>query len=371
MNQTPAVSVVMPIYNAEPYLRKALDSVLEQTLDNIEVVCVNDGSKDSSLAIMKEYASHDERIRIIDKPNGGYGHAMNVGIAHATGEYIGIVEPDDYIKPTMYEALHNAAVANDLDFVRSNYARLTTNPDGTENLQEVKVCNKPEYYGCVLNPQENVDLFNIRMENWTGIYKRSFVTDNGIAFNESPGAGFQDNGFWFQTYCYAKRIMIIDQPFYCYRVDNEASSINQTDKVFVMLDEYAWIEAWLRSHPNLAEKFMGIFLYKKTHNCEFALSRLANDYKNLFLNRYASEYRLAFANHEVDESLFWPEELERLRFFIDNPEQPESFWINDSNRHSREEDARKKGKVALFRHYMQTEGLGSALARTKRSIFGR
>ena len=249
MPKKPAISVVMPIYNAEPYLKQALNSVLNQTLTELEIVCVNDGSKDSSLEILRDYASRDNRIKVIDKPNGGYGHAMNVGLNNATGDYIGILEPDDYIKPDMYATLYAAASKNDLDFVRSNYSRLTTDESGNEHLQEVKITEKPKYYIGIQNPQSNLDLFNVRMENWTGIYKRSFIECHGIKFNESPGAAFQDNGFWFQTYCHATRIMLIDQPFYCYRVDNAASSINQTDKVFVMLDEYKWIENWLRSDP--------------------------------------------------------------------------------------------------------------------------
>ena len=104
-NAAPKVSVVMPIYNAEPYLEQALDSVLAQTLADIEVVCVNDGSKDTSLETIQRYAANDSRIKVIDKPNGGYGHAMNVGINNAAGEYVGILEPDDYLKPEMFEKL--------------------------------------------------------------------------------------------------------------------------------------------------------------------------------------------------------------------------------------------------------------------------
>lgn len=368
MPKKPAISVVMPIYNAERYLKQALNSVLNQTLTELEIVCVNDGSKDSSLEILRDYASRDNRIKVIDKPNGGYGHAMNVGLNNATGDYIGILEPDDYIKPDMYATLYAAASKNDLDFVRSNYSRLTTDESGNEHLQEVKITEKPKYYIGIQNPQSNLDLFNVRMENWTGIYKRSFIECHGIKFNESPGAAFQDNGFWFQTYCHATRIMLIDQPFYCYRVDNAASSINQTDKVFVMLDEYKWIENWLRSDPELEKKFIGIFQYKKVHNCEFALSRLAESYKPMFLERYASEYKIAFEAGEIDESLFWPDELARLKLIVENP-QDACQVVNKHNQNAIEVDvARQQGKLALFRHYARTEGIGSACRRAIKSI---
>lgn len=364
MSSTPRVSIVMPIYNAEPFLRQAMDSVLAQTLEDVEIICVNDGSKDSSLEIMNEYASIDSRVRVLDGPNGGYGHAMNKGIREATGTYVGILEPDDYILPTMLEKLYNRAISDDLDFVRSNYNRMTTDENGHETLIEEKISPKPEYYQGTLNPQENLDLFNIRMENWTGIYKTSFLRERSIVFNESPGAAFQDNGFWFQSYCWATKIALIDEPFYCYRVDNAASSINQPNKVFTMLDEYQWIENWLNSHPELVDQFSGIFEYKKTHNCMFAFSRLADEFQMPFLERYADEYRKAFSEGKVDESLFWPDELAQLKLICDEPEKFLQSYRNGKEYAAALESATQHGKLALFRFYTSHEGLNSAIKRT-------
>lgn len=367
-NATPKVSVVMPIYNAEPYLEQALDSVLAQTLTDLEIVCVNDGSKDTSLETMQRYASNDARIKVIDKPNGGYGNAMNVGISNATGEYVGILEPDDYLKPEMFEKLYNRAIQDDLDFVRSDYYRLTTNEKGVDHLEKEPICNKSSYYNKVLNPQTNVDLFNIRMENWTGIYKRSWLAEHNIKFNESPGAGFQDNGFWFQSYCWATKIAVLDEAFYCYRQDNAASSINQSNKVFVMLDEYQWIENWLRSNPELCQKFIGIFEYKKTHNCEFAFSRLADEFQLPFLERYSAEYKQAFDNNEIDEKLFWPDELKRLKSIVADPKAYVNE-VRDSRECKSELDlAHEKGRIAVFSYYLKEEGLTSALKRGLSSI---
>lgn len=369
MSERPSVSVVMPIYNAEKYLRQAMDSVISQSLSSIEIICVNDGSKDNSLQILKEYASKDDRIIILDRPNGGYGKAMNIGIAEATGKYIGILEPDDYLMPTMYEKLFKQAEKDNLNFIRSDYYRLTTADDGTENLSRVHIANKPSYYDTVLNPQVNLDLFNIRMENWTGIFNRSWLKEHEIVFNESPGAGFQDNGFWFQTYCWADKIEIYNEAFYCYRVDNAASSINQPNKVFTMLDEYQWIEKWIRSHPDLAARFMGIFLYKKTHNCEFAFSRLGEDYQLAFLKRYSEEYRKAIENGELEEKFFWPEELSRLKQIVDDPAAYLELYRNGLDSDTELSRARNKGKVSLFKYYCKHEGIRSALRHALNSLF--
>lgn len=99
----PKVSIVIPIYNVERYLRQCLDSVVNQTLKDIEIICVDDGSTDSSPDIIKEYVDKDPRVKVITKPNSGYGNSMNRGFDMAEGEYIGIVESDDYADPDMFE----------------------------------------------------------------------------------------------------------------------------------------------------------------------------------------------------------------------------------------------------------------------------
>ena len=130
-----------------------------------------------------------------------------------------------------------------------------------------------------------------------------------------------------------------------------------------MLDEYQWIENWLRSNPELCQKFIGIFEYKKTHNCEFAFSRLADEFQLPFLERYSAEYKKAFDNNEIDEKLFWPDELKRLKSIVEDPEAYVNE-IRDSRECKSELDlAREKGKMAVFSYYLKEEGLASALKR--------
>ena len=128
------VSIIIPTYNVKPYLRECLDSVVGQTLKDIEILCVNDGSTDGSLEIIEEYARKDDRIIVISGSNGGYGKAMNKGLHQATGEYIGIVEPDDYIALNMYEELYEKAKFYDADIVKADFYRFTRNDDGNMNL---------------------------------------------------------------------------------------------------------------------------------------------------------------------------------------------------------------------------------------------
>ena len=128
------VSVIIPVYNVEEYLEECMESVIHQTLKEIEILCVNDGSTDHSLQILEQYAKKDDRIRIISQENSGYGKAMNCGLDAATGEYIGIVEPDDYVPLNMYEDLYGKAKEEKLDFVKADFYRFTTEKNGNKKL---------------------------------------------------------------------------------------------------------------------------------------------------------------------------------------------------------------------------------------------
>ena len=117
----PSVSVVVPIYNVERYLPQCLEALCSQTLRDLEIVAVNDGSTDGSLSVLQEWARKDERIVIVDKPNSGYGASMNCGIEAARGAYIGIVEPDDFPERDMFKRLLRMAQRHDCDLVKCNF----------------------------------------------------------------------------------------------------------------------------------------------------------------------------------------------------------------------------------------------------------
>ena len=115
------VSVIVPVYNTAKYLKQCLQSLSVQTLKDIEIICVNDGSTDSSRQIIDHFTASDHRFKAIHKSNTGYGHSVNMGIRAAQGQYIGIVESDDFAEPDMFRSLYNAAEKNRVDFVKGNY----------------------------------------------------------------------------------------------------------------------------------------------------------------------------------------------------------------------------------------------------------
>ena len=320
----PRVSLIIPTFNVEMYLEKCLDSVVNQTLRDIEIICVNDGSTDNSLSILEEYAEKDDRIKIISKPNSGYGHTMNVGIEAATGEYVGIVEPDDYVKLDMYETLYIEAVKNDVDFIKADFCRFTGSRENLENSYN-KVARKDKNYHRIINPQNELELFNFIMNTWSGIYKREFIEKHSIRHNETPGASFQDNGFWFQTLALATRTYFLNKPFYMNRRDNQGSSVHDKGKVFAMCKEYDFIRNFLDRNPVLdknpefKEKLTYVYQQKRYHNYIFTLNRIGPEFYKMFLEKFHEDYVLAAENNELDEELFSNREWDLLQMIIKDP----------------------------------------------------
>ena len=321
------VSVIVPIYNVESYLRECLDSILNQTLKELEVVCVNDGSTDGSLDILKEYEAKDSRIVIIDKENGGYGMAMNIGIKKAGGEYIGIVEPDDYIKAEMYEDLYRVANEHGLDFIKADFYRFKKDGESKELLLDYnKLDATGTFYNRALCPKENPEVIKLIMNTWSGIYRRTFLEEYEIRHNETPGASYQDNGFFWQTFMYAKKAMFLDKPYYMNRRDNPNSSVHNKDKVYCMNREYDFIKDIFMREKNseIWEAFQGYFYYKKYHNYMFTLGRIGNEYKKEYVSNIAEELKPAYEAGELDLTLFSAKGRKELKLLLKNPE---AFYV--------------------------------------------
>ena len=313
-----AVSVMVPVYNVESYLIQCLDSIISQTLRNIEIICINDGATDSSSRILEEYAKRDGRIKIITQPNGGYGKAMNNGIAAAKGEYIGIVEPDDFILPKMFRTLYNAAKVNKCEIVKSDFYRFTG--DGSDRSYWMITRDKSNY-NRIIDPAEEKECFRFVMNTWCGIYRRDFLLSNGIDHNETPGASFQDNGFWFKGFCCAKRLMILDKAFYMNRRDNPGSSVANKEKVYCGNTEYQLIYDWLSDKPALKDKFIDVFMMKKLHTYMFNLRRIAPHFRHEYIRKFSEEFKASYEKGELFKAIFTNKEWTELMQLIRDPEE--------------------------------------------------
>lgn len=281
----PKISVLIPVYNVEKYLKKCLDSVINQTLEDIEIICVDDGSSDGSGAILDYYAEKDSRIVVLHKKNAGYGATMNAGLDIASGDYIGIVESDDYVMPEMYEVLYEKASNQKLDFVKSDacywYEKINY-------IRRIHMSNLDDMYNRVLTDIDRNLFFEFFMNIWTGIYSKNFLTQNDIRFNESPGAAYQDNAFWMQTMFYANRAMWIDEAFYYYRQDNPMASVKSIDKVMAMTKEYEYLEELLRSRGQ--DCFLPYCYYYKLFRHKGTYYRISDDNKLAFCEQIKQDY---------------------------------------------------------------------------------
>ena len=319
----PKVSIVIPTYNVENYLCECMESVVNQTLRDIEIICINDGSTDGSLKILREYADRDERVILIDKKNEGYGVGMNTGMDIATGEYIGIVEPDDFVPLTMYEDLYNIAKENELDFVKADFYRFTRDErTGKLNLVYNRLDSSGENYNQVICPFEKPYVTKFIMNTWSGIYRRKFIEEHRIRHNTTPGAAFQDNGFFWQTFMYAKRCMFLDKPYYMNRRDNPNSSVNNKQKVYCMNVEYDFIRDIFMQKGNekLWEKFKFYYNYKRYFSYTFTISRISDEFKREYVERISKEMKRAVELDEIDMNVFTPRTQERLGLLIKDPE---------------------------------------------------
>ena len=281
----PKVSVIIPVYNVEKYLKQCLDSVLNQTLEDIEIICVNDGSTDNCPQILEDYVRQDKRIKVIHKSNSGYGHSMNVGIDNATGEYIGIVESDDWILPDMYETLYSKAKENDLDVIKSDYFEYW----GKFNCKNLIHYDNLEYqYNKILKDEDLEIFWKYIAFNWIGIYKRSFLNQNNIRHNESLGASYQDAGFRMQVTAMAKSGMIIDKAFYMYRQDNPYSSVKSKEKMMCIRNEYEYTAKILKAkNLNLSLKILYSYLIL---DHRWTLNRIDDSLKSQYIHIILNDY---------------------------------------------------------------------------------
>ena len=249
----PFVSILMPSLNTARYIREALDSVVNQTLKNIEIICIDAGSTDGSREIIDEYAERDSRIRIIDSPVKSYGYQMNLGTAAAKGRYIGIVEPDDHVLPEMYEELYDKAIAEDADIVKGNCNLFMTDEDGAVVSKYCSIYPKwgVGNYGRLFDASDVPEAFREgTLGTWSGIYRRKLLLENHVRYSESAGASFQDTGFFFQTAICARRFMAVEKAYYNYRMDNPGSSRNDKSKLMVLWKEYEFLFNWLADYPD-------------------------------------------------------------------------------------------------------------------------
>lgn len=323
------VSIIMPSLNVAPYIRECIESAVNQSLVDIEIICIDAGSTDGTREIIAEYAKKDSRIMCIDSQIKSYGHQVNIGINAARGKYIAILETDDYVDTTMYEKLYTIASANNLDYVKADYDSFIEY-NSSRLFKHIQIFNDDNKYNRVIDGRQLPEVFLTDQNIWRGIYKRDFLDKSDIRLNESPGAAYQDIGFVLSVMTYAKRAMYINDSFYRYRMQREGCS-SCSDKIlqfsyqeFVRLIDELHIDN-TDTFKYIVQRMAGVFLVEYTKlltKCSFSFCK---DYYKTYIEKYytwfkdrLSEYIVTGCITEDDMTAAdWGE----INLLINNPTQ--------------------------------------------------
>ncbi len=310
------ISVLVPIYNVERYLPQCLDSLIAQTLQDMEIIAVDDGSTDSSGEILDRYAAKDSRFHVIHKQNTGYGHTMNTAMGHATGEYIGILESDDYAEPDMFAALYEAAKQNDVDIAKSNYWEFTKEGANVLINSMGKFAD-----GALFVPCDRWQIFFCPAAIWSALYRREFLAENRLRFSETPGASYQDTAFHFKALSCAERMIAVDTAFVHYRTDSVNSSLNNKEKVYCVCGEFDNLWQYLEARPHLMEKVRGIIPYAQYLAYKWNYQRIADSFKINFLQKVSADF-LRLKQRGYLEKKYWDaNSWEKLKTILLSPTQ--------------------------------------------------
>ena len=297
------VAVVSAVYNVQDYLEECLNSLINQTLKDIEIILVNDGSTDNSFSIAQKFAKKDKRIVLINKPNSGYGDSMNVGIERAIAdgaEYVAFIDPDDYIALDGYENLYNIATKNKVDVLRANITSVFYNEEGKlEYFENNSLRQFPEYYNKVLKIKNNKKIFTMN-SNCGGLFSCEFIQKNKIKHNTTPGASFQDIGFWFQSYALAKRFYFSPNRYYYYRRERPGSSEAGKKDIDTIFKEYKFIENFVEKHKAVRENFYSELFVAMYRSVYWYFHLLQADYKKPFILKASQVFSDAVKQNKID-----------------------------------------------------------------------
>lgn len=255
------ISVLIPTLNSIHYMKECIESVINQTLLDIEIIVIDAGSTDGTVELIERYQKKDTRIRLCHSDQKSYGYQLNRGISLAEGEYIGVVESDDVINLDMYCTLFEMAQQGDVDYVKSGFINYAMTAAGQEMLLPQNSVLK-SIVGKVIRPSDHKSLYLDDFYLWSGIYKKKFLIDNQIKFNESAGAAYQDIGFLFQVFTMAQRAVYLDECFYKYRRNNANSSTYSKKAFSYLAGEYSYILNVLLNTRTVDKELMTYFYYK-------------------------------------------------------------------------------------------------------------
>lgn len=294
----PKISVIVPVYNVEKYLAACLNSIVNQSFKEIEILIVNDGSTDSSQAIIDQYQQVDKRIISFQKTNGGLSSARNLGLKHAQGDYIIFIDSDDYyFVPTALSRLYDKACSQELEVVMFPTKVVDANTE-----QEVLDI----YYNDTHLPRSITKnsftiydikdyIFTMQVSAWNKLYKRELITRTQVKFFE--GLCFEDNPFFLEIIFNAKKMGVINEQFYAYRINRENSILTgRADKYFDFIPIANLCQEILQKHPLWEQVKYNFWDYKITSIYHW-YSQIAQEFKE----KYYKQMKSTFLNYNLSQ----------------------------------------------------------------------
>ena len=285
----PLVSVLVPVYNVGPYVGSCLESLLEQDFKGVEVIVVNDGSTDDSRDVIAQVCDGDDRVRIIDKENSGYGASLNRALDETRGEFVGILESDDELVDGALALLLSEALRLGADVVKGDFLYWWSgDEERTVRAHEIT----PDMCGALVDTTSDLRIYSRKSTIWSAVYRTAFLREHGIRFLETPGASFQDTSFNFKVFASCHKAAFVDAPVIRYRQDNEGSSIHSKGKADAVGVEFDEIDRWLMAdgEPQCRERLLQESLVQRFNAYLWNLDRLDEPARLAFLIDIGAQY---------------------------------------------------------------------------------
>ncbi len=293
----PKISVVLPVYNVANYLRKCLDSLVNQTFENFEVICVNDGSTDLSLGILEGYAINDSRFKIITQENKGLSGARNTGIKHVQGEYILFVDSDDWLEDNALEELyeHVKSFKSDITMFKFKYFNETTKEFSEGPFTNLEII--PDSFNTRnFNYKDVLDiLFKISHAPFNKLYKKSFIEQ----YEFPEGLIYEDLYFFYTVFFTAKKTSVIRKSLYNYRIRDGSISTTGDEKSFDIFDVLTHVQKILYD-KNIYGAVKDEFLMFIIINLKFVYLRLNIEFRDKFIDLTKEKYNYFNLNDVSD-----------------------------------------------------------------------
>ncbi len=331
------VSIILPSLNVRNYIKEAVRSAMEQTLKEIEILCIDADSDDGTWEILSGLTAADERIHLCRSDVRSYGYQVNMGIDMAQGEYIAILETDDYADIHMYERLYSEAVLYDCDYVKSDYTLYNTQSDGKRIFLRRNVLQADNLYGKIIEP---VKYSTVAVDDnylWNGIYKKEFLIKSDIRLSETPGAAYQDIGFVYQTTVHAKKALYVKDSYYRYCTDRDGASANSGKGLLYAYQEYTrlyrGIQAEAASDGRLRAFYCRMaksFIYC-CEGLEEGKIKIDEAKKAEYYAWFQQLLNEALRNGLVDSAVFHPQVWHKLEMLLVS----ESYYVEKCREHKK------------------------------------